>query len=481
MEYTGFLVGEQRIRPNNKMIKAIQEFKKPRTVTDIRAWFGLVNQVSPFFASRPVIQPFRELLKAPAKGKRVYWDTNLAKLFEESKQVIIDSIAEGIKSFSQDRITCLATDWSKDGIGYLLMQKKCSCPEIVPTCCSGGWGVVLAGSRFCTGAESRYSPVEGEAQGVVWALEKTRHYTLGNPRLIVATDHKPLLKLFGDKRFGDIANPRLARLKEGTLRWEFSMVHIPGKLNFGPDALSRQAMTAGLVGVLHRERPSEEDQETVEELEAVLVAETMARLPSLVSWEDVRAHMEKDQQLSELADQVRQGFPPDRKLVTQGLREFWRCRDELSLVENVVLYKGRVVVPKSLRNMVLETLHSAHQGVYGMLLRADKSVWWPGMAADVRQVRAQCSTCDEVAPSQPQGMPVEPESPVHPFQSIFADHFSLRGRNYLVIVDRFSGWPSVSFCGASTGSSRKVTEVLREFLGGMGCLRYYQRMVHQTL
>ena len=74
--------------------------------------------------------------------------------------------------------------------------------------------------------------MEGEAQAIVWALESTNHYTLGNTQLFVATDHKPLVKVFGDRSLGDISNPRLARLKKATLRWEFQVMHVPrfGKL-----------------------------------------------------------------------------------------------------------------------------------------------------------------------------------------------------------------------------------------------------------
>ena len=36
-----------------------------------------------------------------------------------------------------------------------------------------------------------------------------------------------------------IDNPRLRRLKEKTLGWQFAMVHVPGRLHGGPDALSR--------------------------------------------------------------------------------------------------------------------------------------------------------------------------------------------------------------------------------------------------
>ena len=70
------------------------------------------------------------------------------------------------------------------------------------------------GSRFTSGAESRYAPIEGEALAVVDALKKARHFVLGCSDLIVAVDHKPLLKIFGDRSLEDIPNPRLLNLKE---------------------------------------------------------------------------------------------------------------------------------------------------------------------------------------------------------------------------------------------------------------------------
>ena len=80
-----------------------------------------------------------------------------------------------------------------------------------------------------------------------WALENTKHYTLGNPKLIVATDHKPLVKILGDRKLENIDNPRLLKLKEKTLRWQFRIQHVPGKINVGPDTLSRKEITSCLV------------------------------------------------------------------------------------------------------------------------------------------------------------------------------------------------------------------------------------------
>ena len=126
------------VRPTAKMLSAIKEFLSLRTITDIRSWIGLVNQVSPFFAARPKLRPFRELLKAPAVGRKVYWDDNLEALFQESKRIIKEEVMEGIATFSMDRVTCLATDWSKEGMGYLLLQKKCGCEKVDSRCCPGG-------------------------------------------------------------------------------------------------------------------------------------------------------------------------------------------------------------------------------------------------------------------------------------------------------------------------------------------------------
>ena len=161
-------------------------------------------------------------------------------------------------------------DFCKTGIGYLLMQKKCHCEKITPYCCTGGWHLVLAGSRFTKDAETRYAPVEGEALACEWGLENAKHYTLGNPKLLIATDHKPLVKILGDRKIEDISNPRLVKLKEKTLRWHFDIMHVPGKIHIGPDTLSRKEISVCLVNLLADRVDSEWG--STEELEGCLEA-----------------------------------------------------------------------------------------------------------------------------------------------------------------------------------------------------------------
>ena len=69
---------------------------------------------------------------------------------------------------------------------------------------------------------------------MAWALEKSKHFTLGCPNLYVAVDHQPLLKVLDDRHLEDIPNPRLLNLKEKTLIYKFNIVHVHGVKNKSP-------------------------------------------------------------------------------------------------------------------------------------------------------------------------------------------------------------------------------------------------------
>ena len=124
-------------------------------------------------------------------------------------------------------------------------------------------------------------------------------------------------------------------------------------------------------------------------MERELYIENMvaANMPQTISWGRLRDHVAKDPVMSMLSDQIRSGFPPDKKLLRLELREYWQHRECLSQVDGVPLFKERVIVPKSLQAEVLETLHSAHQGVTGMNGRAQASVWWPGITPQIKKLQ----------------------------------------------------------------------------------------------
>ena len=129
------------------------------------------------------------------------------------------------------------------------------------------------------------------------------------------------------------------------------------------------------------------------------------------------------------------------------------------MVDGVLIYQGRSMVPTALREEVLATLHSGHQGVTNMWGRVASSVWWPGLYDNIARVRARCWRCDRNAPSQPKEPPKPLLSVKYPFQKICSDYFSLEGRHYLVPIDRYSGWPSVH--RAKTANNTELIRLLR--------------------
>ena len=119
------------------MLSAIKNFPTPRTITDIRSFFGLTNQISYAHANTSKMQPFRELLKPKQK---FYWDEQLDMLFQDTKDKLIQEITNGVKTFDVSKPICIRSDWSKSGVGYVLLQKYCSCNEqLGHHCFPGGW------------------------------------------------------------------------------------------------------------------------------------------------------------------------------------------------------------------------------------------------------------------------------------------------------------------------------------------------------
>ena len=152
VDFAGFRITSETIEPLPRYIDAIKSFPVPKNRTDVKSWFGLINQVSNYAQLREVMAPLCLFLSPKTKFE---WGPQLENVFNRSKSAIVEAIQTGVKIFDLKKPTCLRTDWSNKGIGYFLLQKHCECQTIDPACCAEGWRVTLAGSRFLSGAESR--------------------------------------------------------------------------------------------------------------------------------------------------------------------------------------------------------------------------------------------------------------------------------------------------------------------------------------
>ena len=378
----------------------------------------------------------------------------------------------GVEIFHPKRKTCLRCDWSKKGVGFYLCQKHCNCESSAPDCCENGWRITACGSRFLQKNEERYAPIEGEALAVAWALDQTKFFTLGCADLIVVVDHKPLIKIFGDRHLDEIDNTRIFRLKQRTLRWKFNICWRPGKSNHFSDAVSRHPVNqeveeeAGVTAFISLVNSILEEEEQAEV--ALLQSKINLNKVVAITWEKVQEATYDE--YSDILAYLKGHIPDNDAEFNRQYDELKVYRDRLHVIDDVIMYEDRVLIPPSLRTATMETLHAVHQGERGMSLLAQSTVFWPGIAKDIQKTRKTCNPCIRNAPSQPKSTPIPPIIPTTPFEAVVADYFKFGGNYYLVVADRLSGWSEVYHVGigTSTSGSHGLTILLKNFCGTFG-------------
>ena len=64
VNYLGFTITDSGIKPQEEFLQSIRDFPAPKNLTDIRSYFGMINQVSYTFASSKAMLPFKHLLSS---------------------------------------------------------------------------------------------------------------------------------------------------------------------------------------------------------------------------------------------------------------------------------------------------------------------------------------------------------------------------------------------------------------------------------
>ena len=133
--------------------------------------------------------------------------------------------------YNPDTPTKICADASAYGLGAVLLQQQHD----------DEWKPVAFASRSMTETERRYSQIEKEALALVWACEKFADYVIEKP-ILLETDHKPLVPLLGKTNL-DCLPPRVLRFQIRLMRFDYSISHVPGKLLYTADTLSRAPLT----------------------------------------------------------------------------------------------------------------------------------------------------------------------------------------------------------------------------------------------
>jgi hypothetical protein len=151
-----------------------------------------------------------------------------------------------------------------------------------------------------------------------------------------------------------------------------------------------------------------------------------------------------DEEYARVREVVRQDGECPRELV-----EYRKFFESLRVEDGLVVCGTRLLVPKDARRRVLDLLHLSHSGVTKTTELATQLYVWPGMTNDVRVRVGTCSACVALLPAN-QPEPVLAELAEYPMEKVGADLFDLDTLSYLVMVDRFSGYPFVARLASTT-------------------------------
>ena len=248
-------------------------------------------------------------------------------------------------------------------------------------------------------------------------------------KILIETDHKPLVPLLGSKHL-DSLPPRVLGFRR-LARFDYSIVHVPGKSLYTADTLSRAPSTSDLP-----------DVGLQEEAEAIMDT-CVTYLPATPKrQEEYQREQAEDRICSLVINYCQKGWP-EKDYIQPDLMPYWKARSDLTVDKNNLFLYGRcMVVLKRLQRETLKKVHTRHQGVQRCRLCVNTAVWWPGLSHEVENMVKQCPTCAKV--HSPQKEPMIPtELPDYPWQKIGTDLFQLKGATYLVVVDYFSRFPEV--------------------------------------
>ena len=204
-------------------VAALRDMKAPVNVSELRRFLGMCNQLgkfSPNLAS--LTQPLRDLL---SKRSAWIWSQDQMRAFSQVKEELTKPKVLALYDPFLD--TKVSADASSFGLGTVLSQKNSL----------SQWKPIAYASRSMSEVEKRYAQIEKEALAVTWACEKFSDYIIGK-EILIETDHKPLVPLLSTKHLDNLP-PRILRFRLRLARFCYTIHHIPGKLLYTADTLSR--------------------------------------------------------------------------------------------------------------------------------------------------------------------------------------------------------------------------------------------------
>ena len=430
VDYLGHVITPTGLKPNQKLVIAVQEFPVPNDVRELRRFLGLASNYRKFIPQfARIAEPLHHLTR---KEVEFVW----SETFDSLKHKLTVAPVLAYPSFDRDFV--IETDASVKGIGAILSQKQDN----------GKLHPVAFASRALSQSEKNYSITELETLAVVWAISHFHSYLYGHC-VTVYTDHSAVRAVL------ETPNPTGKHACWWTRVYgrgvkKVTIVYRPGRENAAADALSRS--------------PQGTPTTSCADSDVHVASVTSDTVTSLLRVDplkdDPSSFVEKQREdlfICDMALYLEHGTLPDD---TNKGRKVAALSVHFTLLDKILYYidgkcniQKRVVVPQAIEQQVLKEGHSGLTGGHFSGKRTYNALarhwWWEHMYSDCVKYCKSCPECAIVSGVGRRNKP--PLSPIpveRPFQIIGVDVMELpktdKGNKYVIVFQDFATkWPLV--------------------------------------
>ena len=189
----------------------------------------------------------------------------------------------------------------------------------------------------------------------------------------------------------------------------------------------------------------------------------------------IAAMINRDTVLREVRDCIQTGDEQRCKKLSKQIHAKWRS---LSVHNGCVLLDNKLAIPNSLKEWVIDVLHSTHPGAWGMT-ELGQRIWWPFINRDLINKSKTCRPCTEFGKNLKSINPKSHWAPLpqcsEPNEEIQLDFggpiFDGQGREvyFLACIDRFSKFPTLKLVTHANGPN--IEKFLNKYIGQHGVPR----------
>lgn len=346
------------------------------------------------------------------------WTEEQENTFREVKRLVTTTLV--LSYYDPKAELEIQCDASQTGLGAALLQR--------------GRPIAYT-SRALTETERQYVQIEKEMLAIIFSLEQFHQYTY-RCHVKIQSNHKPLESILQKPL---ACAPR--RLQGMMLRLQ----------NYDYEVQYEHGENLHLAGTLSRAYLLTTAHPTGAEFEHI---NTTAFLPVSTSrLQEIQQATESDKALRILKNIILCGWPEHRSQVPSQITPHFSMRDELIIQDGVIFRGQRIVVPVSLRRDMKQKLHASHLSAESCLRQAHKTIFWPSMNTEVKELIASCETCRKYETSNQKESLMPHEVPSRQWEQIGVDLFELKKKEFMVTVDYHSNFWEVDRLTSTTSAA----------------------------